>query len=173
MNVKRKLQTGFTLIELMIVVAITSTLAGMALPSYQDYIAKSQVARAVAESGALKMKVENCILEGRTTFNATVAADVCSLVDIVPSTILVGPSYGDAAALDTSLRNGYPQIVMPTATNPVATITATFGNTASQQLITTPAAAVVWTRTAAGSWSCAPNANVPVRIRPTSCLGTP
>ena len=50
----KKAQQGFTLIELMIVVAIVGILAAIAIPAYQDYVARSQVSEGVATAGAVK-----------------------------------------------------------------------------------------------------------------------
>ncbi|MEZ1575162.1 pilin, partial [Pseudomonas aeruginosa] len=61
-----KAQKGFTLIELMIVVAIIGILAAIAIPQYQNYVSRSQVSRVMAEAGSLKTAVEACLQDGRT-----------------------------------------------------------------------------------------------------------
>lgn len=57
-------QQGFTLIELMIVVAIIGILAAIAIPQYQDYIARSQMNRAYGELSALKTAAEESLMRG-------------------------------------------------------------------------------------------------------------
>lgn len=69
-----KKQQGFTLIELMIVIAIIAILAAIALPMYQNYVAKSQAAAGLAEISPGRAQAEIRITEARLT--TTLPADI-------------------------------------------------------------------------------------------------
>lgn len=70
-----KLQKGFTLIELMIVVAIIAILASVALPAYQDYVIRSKIPEATSALSTSRVRIEQHFQDNRTyaTFGCAVA----------------------------------------------------------------------------------------------------
>ena len=70
MKIVKKAQAGFTLIELMIVVAIIGILAAVAIPAYQDYVAKSKFAAALGEVSGLKTPFDTVVNDGNTPSTA-------------------------------------------------------------------------------------------------------
>jgi type IV pilus assembly protein PilE len=66
MNTLKVVQKGFTLIELMIVVAIIGIIASIALPSYTDYVKKGRAAEATGNLADLRVQMEQYFQDNRT-----------------------------------------------------------------------------------------------------------
>jgi len=73
---RRHLSTGFTLIEVMITVAIVAILAAIALPSYQDYVRRSKLTEAYSALADLRVKMEQYYQDNRNYGGAGAACPV-------------------------------------------------------------------------------------------------
>ncbi|WP_290003075.1 pilin [Faucicola atlantae] len=152
-------QKGFTLIELMIVIAIIGILAAIAIPQYQNYIARSQVNRVMGELSSVKTAIETCVLDGKA------AAD-CN-IGWTKSNLLAATGAGDSnnsTAADTG--QGGLEITYPTK-DAEGKIEGTFGQNAAQKLHDST---LTWTRSTEGSWSC--STTVEAKFAPTGCPST-
>lgn len=91
MNFKR--EKGFTLIELMITVAIIGIMSSIALPAYQDYVAKSSVAAAIADLNPEKTRIEIALNESREmVYDGSYAVSYqetgnCSVIEILEANL--------------------------------------------------------------------------------------
>ena len=162
----KKVQQGFTLIELMIVVAIIGILAAIAIPQYQTFIAKSQVSRVVGESGALKTAVEDCLNNGILVVGDAAAVPAeCDPQESASTIMGVNAVYNNPTRGAVPVGSGVPLVTI--LADGSVTIVATFGNKASNTLQVPVAHTITWARDTEGAWVC--NSTADAKYNTASC----
>ncbi|WP_318454561.1 pilin [Photobacterium leiognathi] len=133
-----KKQQGFTLIELMIVVAVIGVLSAIAIPAYQNYVTKSEAASGLATLKGLITEYD-LFLQEKGSGTAPTLAEIGTVTD----------------------ANPLGEIEDPTIANDVATLQFTFGTTSSinTETITFTKA----TSGAVGVWQCAQTTGVTIK----------
>lgn len=95
--------SGFTLIELMIVVAIVGIIASIAIPTYQGYVMQSQINRALGELSAYKSAVEERLAQNGALVNSDIGYS--------PSPLTTGTPATDIAVLNAD-GSGHLEVTM-------------------------------------------------------------
>ena len=159
----KRIQQGFTLIELMIVVAIIGILAAVALPAYQDYTLRARMSEVILAASACRTSVTEFYQSG-TSAGPGVNAWGCEI------------TAGDASATQ------YVQSIATNTTGRVTIAIRNFGNTnlpdgqvvTLQPLIAGAPATLANIPTQVNTWRCGNSAdgtNVSGRYLPGSCRG--
>lgn len=150
---------GFTLIELMIVVAIVGVLAAIAIPAYQDYVIRTRVTEGLTLAEPLKMLVAENASEGRA-LNA-------SFTPPAPTMNVASLDIGDTGAITITYTH--------TAGNGTLVLTPGYGAMGTPLAINTiPTDAIKWNCAAQGKkapagYAQAAEGTLPARYAPAVC----
>lgn len=167
---KKTLQQGFTLIELMIVIAIIGILAAVALPAYQDYTIRAKMSEVVLAASACRTTITEV---SQTGFAAAPAANgfgcgeasstaVSQYVSVV-NTTATGVIEVSVRLIDTAVNSGIVQL------RPYTTAAAAAGDQAVANDFVRGTAKPI------RAWKCGPKdvANLPLKYLPATCRDLP
>ena len=164
-QINKQVQNGFTLIELMIVVAIIGILAAVALPAYQDYTIKAKVSEVVLAASSCRTTVTELVQTSATTdVTAALAAVPCNFT---ATKYVASGSVGAAGQI----------LVQGNEVNLGGATLATANTIALTPFMDVPATVPLVAATDGGktiaAWKCGPAAAspMPARYLPGSCKG--